>query len=302
MEKIVFILNKTAGSGRSAEMFERAEALLKEKNISYEVNVSEYPGHAVELTRAAVERGEKIIVAVGGDGTVNEVSSVLCQQEGVKFGIFPFGTGNDLAGSLGIESDVDKAVEVLLKGTIHDLDMGFAAELHGEKRQRTFINVGGQGFDVEVLKNTEKHKKGKSGMLPYLLGIVDALIKKKVIKIKIVCDEMKEEINSLLTVVGNGKRFGGGIKFTPMSKTDDGLFDVCCVRNISLLTFLFLLPFAMKGKHLRFKPVEYFRTKRIRIESEENYDVEIDGELGLTTPIEYSIIPGALKVIRMDLD
>ena len=139
-------------------------------------------------------------------------------------------------------------------------------------------------------------------MLPYLLGIVDALIKKKVIKIKIVCDEMKEEINSLLTVVGNGKRFGGGIKFTPISKTDDGLFDVCCVRNISLLTFLFLLPFAMKGKHLRFKPVEYFRTKRIRIESEENYDVEIDGELGLTTPIEYSIIPGALKVIRMDLD
>ena len=58
----------------------------------------------------------------------------------------------------------------------------------------------------------------------------------------------------------------------------------------------------MNGKHLRFKPVEYFRTKRIRIESEENYDVEIDGELGLTTPIEYSIIPGALKVIRMDLD
>ena len=98
MEKIVFILNKTAGSGRSAEMFERAEALLKEKNISYEVNVSEYPGHAVELTRAAVERGEKIIVAVGCDGTVNVLSSVLCQRGGVKFGIFPFGTGNVLAG------------------------------------------------------------------------------------------------------------------------------------------------------------------------------------------------------------
>ena len=80
MEKIVFILNKTAGSGRSAEMFERAEALLKEKNISYEVNVSEYPGHAVELTRAAVERGEKIIVAFVSRKELNSGSFPLVRE------------------------------------------------------------------------------------------------------------------------------------------------------------------------------------------------------------------------------
>lgn len=299
-EKIYFIVNRTAGSGSCNEKFNKAEQILNEKGIIYEVLDSEYAGHAIKLTHEAMDKGAAIVVAVGGDGTVNEVSSELCGKKNVKFGVLPFGTGNDFAGAIGIESDAEKAVNVLLNGTSHALDMGIAQELYGERKQRKFINIAGQGFDVEVLKNTEKYKEGRSDMLPYFLGIMDSVLKKKIIKIKLVCNEVKNEINSLLTVISNGKNFGGGIKISPDSKLDDGLFDVCCIENVSLLKFIFLLPFVIKGKHLNFKPVHHYKASNVRIESDEHYEIEIDGEIALKTPVEYKILPGALNVIRME--
>ncbi len=299
-EKIYFIVNRTAGSGACDEKFNKAEQILNEKGIVYEVLDSKYAGHAINLTHEAVEKGAEIVVAVGGDGTVNEVSSELCGNKNIKFGVLPFGTGNDFAAAIGIESDAEKAVNVLLNGTSHALDVGIAQELYGERKQRKFINIAGQGFDVEVLKNTEKYKKGRSGMMPYFLGIIDSVFKKKIIKIKLVCNEMKKDMNSLLTVVSNGTKFGGGIKISPNAKTDDGLFDVCCIENVSLIKFICLLPYVIKGKHLNFKPVHHYKASTVRIESSEHYEIEIDGEISLKTPVEYKILPGALNVIRME--
>lgn len=249
-ERILFILNPTAGGGRSKEMFERAKALLDAKKIDYSVKVSEYSGHAVKLTEEAIREGEKFIVAVGGDGTVNEVSSVLCKKDNIKFGILPFGTGNDIAGTLNIPSDIESAIDVLLNGSAHPLDMGVATELWGERRDRYFINVAGQGFDVEVLMNTEKHKKHKKhsvGMMTYILGIIDSLFNRKKLHVRIICDKIKEDMDLIIAIVANGRRFGGGMKAAPLAETDDNLFDVCLIENMSFIKFIFLLPLFMKG-------------------------------------------------------
>ncbi len=297
-ERILFILNPTAGGGRSKEMFERAKALLDAKKIDYSVMVSEYSGHAVKLTEEAIKEGESFIVAVGGDGTVNEISSVLCKKNDIKFGILPFGTGNDIAGTLNIPSDIESAIDVLLNGSEHPLDMGVATELWGERRDRYFINVAGQGFDADVLMNTDKHKKHSGGMMTYILGIIDSIFNKKKLHVRIICDKIKEDMDIIIAIIANGRSFGGGMIAAPLAETDDNLFDVCLIEDVSFIKFILLLPLFMKGKHLKYKEVRYFKTDKIRIESSEHYNVELDGEILLKTSVEYRIIPNAIQVIR----
>lgn len=297
-ERILFILNPAAGGGRSKKMFEQAKVLLDDKKIDYGVKVSEYSGHAVKLAEEAVKEGERFIVAVGGDGTVNEISSVLCQKNNVKFGILPFGTGNDIAGTLHIPSDIESAIGVLLNGSEHPLDMGIATELWGEKRNKYFINVAGQGFDVDVLMNTDKHKKHSSGMMTYILSIIDSIFNKKKLHVRIICDKIKEDMDIIIAIIANGRRFGGGMMAAPLAETDDNLFDGCLIENMSFMRFISLLPLFMKGKHLKYKEVRYFKTDKIRIESSEHYNIELDGEILLKTSVEYRIIPNAIQVIR----
>lgn len=297
-DEILFILNPVAGSGRSGKMFDEAEALLKQAGVNYSVIKTEHPGHATEIAQKAVGEGSKFIVAVGGDGTVGEVAPVLLGKDELTFGVLPFGTGNDFAKSLNIPSNAEKAVEILLSNNVKKVDMGFAAELHGEKRQKFFVNVAGQGFDVSVLENTAKHAKKAKGMIPYLIGVAEALIHKTKLRVRIKCRELEKELDMLICIVGNGKCFGGGMLGTPLAEVDDGKFDICLVKDVSTLTFLRLLPAFIKGKHIKSKVVNYFRTSEIIIDSDENYLIETDGEIILRTPVLYKILPGVLRVIK----
>ena len=171
MDKLYFIVNPVSGSGRGRRDFARVEALLRERGAAYEAVYSEHPGHAVALARAAVEAGERCIIAVGGDGTVNEVASVLVNT-GVVMGVLPFGTGNDLARVAGFPEDPEAAVDTLLAGRTRRMDAGMAND-------RFFLNVSGFGFDVDVLVNTERYKEKYNGMLPYMLGIIVAVPRKE---------------------------------------------------------------------------------------------------------------------------
>lgn len=289
--RICFIVNKTAGAGRCEALFKRAEEILNARKADHVVHCTEYGGHAVKLTEQAVKDGEKFIVAVGGDGTVNEVSSVLCGIEGIAFGILPFGTGNDVARNAGLPLEIEKAVDTLLNGSLHNYDMGRA-------NGRPFINAGGFGFDVDVIINTEKHKKGGGGMLPYLLGIVDTLFNRKKIRAIIETKHERFEKDIMVAVVANGAQFGGGMRVAPEAKTDDGLFDVCLIEHVGLIQLLFLLPLFTKGKHLSKKPVLYFKTDYVRFETDLEYSIQLDGEIVETTPVEYSIVKNALSMVK----
>lgn len=172
MDRMFFIVNPVAGSGKCNALFSECETILRERGIEYIVKKTEYKGHAVKIAEEAIKNGEKFIIAAGGDGTVNEISSVICQNPNVKLGILPFGTGNDLSGMMNLPSEPEAAIDLLLSGEAKYIDLGIA---NGTK----FTNVCGIGFDVDVLINTERHKKGRKGMLPYFLGIVDSLFHRK---------------------------------------------------------------------------------------------------------------------------
>lgn len=290
--KPVFIVNPVAGTSLCEKQFAEAEEQLKAAGAEYTVRFSEYPGHSVELAKQALAEGRRFIVAVGGDGTVNEIASVLAGVPEVKFGILPFGTGNDLASALGIPTEPKAAAELILNGKAAPCDIGAA-------NGRIFANICGLGFDVDVLRSVDKHKKGHQGMLPYLIGIMDALRHRTKVHARITLDGGETmELDAMMITICNGTRFGGGIRIAPEAKADDGLFDVCIIKWIKLHTVLHLLPKAINGKHLGKKPVLYMRAKKVEVVTSEELLCETDGETVLTTPLKCEIIPGALNIVR----
>jgi len=293
MEALYFIVNPVAGSGRSEENFALVETLLKEKGVPYEVLRTKAPLEATELAKAALEKGAKRIVAVGGDGTVNEVATALCGTE-AAMGILPFGTGNDLARSLSIPSEPRAALASLLGGKVRRMDVGKANE-------RIFVNVAGLGFDVRVLLAMDKYKKRFRGMLPYLLGVMDVLIHLKPVKARIEadCEEGPRhyDLDCTIVSVGNGRYFAGGMKVLPQAELFDGCFDVGIIEKVSPLRLLRLLPLFVKGRHLHFPIVKYFRARRIRVFCEGEQQIQVDGEVCSSTPVEFSILPGAIGII-----
>ncbi len=289
MEKLFFIVNPVSGGGRGKAAFLEAEQLLREKGVPYEAVYSEHPGHAVELARTAAERGERCIIAVGGDGTVNEVASAI-HDTGVKMGVLPFGTGNDLARAANFPTDIPQAVETLIKGHTRPMDAGMAND-------RFFLNVAGFGFDADVLENTTRFKGRFHGMIPYLMGVVTTLSHLRHMKLTFTHDGKTESRGSVLVSVGNGQFIGGGMHALPKADPYDGLFDVIIIRDINVLQLIRLLPVFIKGKHLDYPVVEYFRTAEFTVSAEEPSVLNLDGELGETTPVTFRILPGAIPVI-----
>ena len=292
MDKLYFIVNPISGSGRGRRDFARVEALLRERGAAYEAVYTERPGHAVALAKAAADAGDRCIVAVGGDGTVNEVASALVNRD-VVMGVLPFGTGNDLARVAGFPNDPEAAVDVLLSGRTRRMDAGMAND-------RFFLNVSGFGFDVDVLVNTEQYKEKYNGMLPYLLGIVRTLSHLRRLHITVEHDGITESFTSVLVSVGNGQYFGGGMHALPTADLYDGLFDVIVVKDLSLLHFISLLPCFIKGKHMGNPVVHHFRTAELTITSEEPCVLNMDGELGSGTPVTFRLLPGALPMLVPD--
>lgn len=290
MERFYFIVNVLAGGGRCGKCFEQAEEELKSRGVAYDRVETRYRRHAVELAKAAYESGERNIVAVGGDGTVNEVASALAGTDAVM-GVLPFGTGNDLSKVLCLPTEPKAAVDMLLKGNVRRMDAG---DVNGE----FFINVAGFGFDVDVLLCMEKYKKRFKGMIPYLFGIMDALAHLKALPLKLhLKDGTVKEISAVLIAVGNGAYIGGGMKAVPEADPFDALFDVCVVHQVSRLKFIRLLPRFIKGKHLGLDVVEYFRAESLYVEGPEESIINIDGELDSHAPARFTLAREAVNMI-----
>ena len=288
--KPYFIINPIAGGGGVLDKFAEAKAVLNINNDE-DCIFTEHEHQAKQLAESAYQNGERFIVAVGGDGTVNEVASALYDKPDAIMGILPFGTGNDFAKAVNIPSEPEAAARVLTDGAAHRMDVGLA-------NGTPFINVAGIGFDVDVLINTEKYKKRfHKGMLPYFLGIIKTLLHIKKLPAVITSDGKEQQKNILLCAVGNGTHYGGGMAVTPKALTDDGLFDVCVIKNACLPRLLLILPGFIKGRHLKSKLVDYYRASEVKINCA-RLPLQLDGEVGVEhAPVEYKILPQALNMM-----
>jgi diacylglycerol kinase (ATP) len=291
MAGLHLIWNPVAGNGLAVKAYAEVTGALDQRGIPFTAAKSAYPGHAVELTKQALAEGYERVLVLGGDGTMREVAATLQGTE-IPMAIIPCGTGNDMSRPLGIPTDPVKALDVAIYGEKRHMDAGYA-------NQELFFNVAGFGFDVDVLDYTEIYKKkSKNGSVAYMRGLLRAITGFHNRKTVVDWPEGHMEKNVLLIAAGNGQYFGGGMKVTPFADPFDGMLDVCIVHDVTLMTFLTMLPKFIKGKHTDVKKyVTYFRTTSLTAECTPVSRLDIDGEVLPGTPVTFQILPKALWVI-----
>ncbi|WP_313897760.1 diacylglycerol/lipid kinase family protein [Bacillus litorisediminis] len=292
-----FIVNKVSGNGRALKIWSKIEKLLQNKDVSYRVFFTEKPKHATLLVRELkFQENVTAIVAVGGDGTVQEVINGLVNTN-IPLGIIPAGSGNDFSRGLYVPLKHDEALERILNGEPKVIDIGLVNSTY-------FCTVAGIGFDGEVAQKTNAsiYKKWlnyvRLGQISYIFSALNVLLKYRPADISLMVDKKLYKIPKVwLIAVANFPFYGGGIAICPEAKNNDGLFDICIVQGMSKLEFLRVFPLAFKGNHTTSPFIKIIRGKEITIESPSPLMIHGDGEMIGQTPVQIKIEPSALHVM-----
>jgi len=299
--RVKVILNPWADRGRGAKQ----AAVIQQTAQQYggvDLVESERPGHALELARQAADEGYDVVVAAGGDGTISDVVNGLMRgDKGVtRLGIIPIGSGNDLAWSLGISTEVETAVHQLFNGTPKTIDL---ARIEDDKgRFRIVDNNIGIGFDAVVVIETESITR-VHGFMMYLLATLRTMMSYSLLpKLIVHFDDERVEQSVLFMALGVGPRGGGGFLLTPDAKQDDDLIDSCTVDPIGRFTIMTLLLAVMNGSHVKSKHATMRQNKRIRIRAERPLPIHTDGEMFAypqddVREVTITSLPAAIEVI-----
>ncbi|MCG0275111.1 MAG: diacylglycerol kinase family lipid kinase [Thermosediminibacteraceae bacterium] len=284
--KTFFVVNPAAGKRKALTIWNRLKPTV---DIPYDFVLTERPGQATDIAREAVKAGYGIIVAVGGDGTIREVIQALAGSEAL-LGVIPAGTGNDFVRSVGIPHDPKGALEVIKSGKARRIDLIRAGS-------NFFINVAGAGLDAEVADAVNKSTKFLRGPLVYVMELLRVLATFSPRHVTIEIDGTVVKRKAWLVSIGNARYYGGGMMICPDALVDDGFLDVCIVNEISRIELLRFLPSVFSGNHKNHPAYEVLRGKRVKIQFERPVKVHADGDVIGTTPVEFSVEPGAVKVV-----
>jgi len=297
------IVNPNAGKGKGEKDWHKIAKLLRD-HLKFQAVFTGYKRHAIKLGFQGIEQGYKKIIVVGGDGTMNEVVNAVFKQkriptDQITLGMITVGTGNDWAHMFGISHKYREAVETILQKKIFLQDAGIVSYFKEDQpEERYFINMAGLGFDAMVVEKANRQKEmGKSGMVVYLANILSNLWKYNHLHTHIRIDHhvIKEEVFTIS--IGIGRYTGGGMRQTPDSIPDDGLFDLTVIKKMKKLNVLRSLPMLYNGKIKRHPKVHSFRGSHIRIDSDPPINVEVDGESLGHSPIEIKSLPKSIRVI-----
>ena len=251
MPKATVILNPAAGRGAGARLSPQICEWLQCSALDFELEVTSGPGHATALARQAAAQGRDMVVAVGGDGTANEVLNGLMQAnsepDSTAMGVLPIGTGNDFAFGAGIPLDLRTACQLITQGQSRLVDVGW---MHADNEEPRFFGNGvGVGFDA--MANIESRKvKRLRGSLLYLVAVLRTLaFYYQAPQTTIDIDDQQLDQASLMISVMNGRRMGGAFFMTPGSRIDDGRLDLCVAAKVSRGTMVAFVPRFMRGTH-----------------------------------------------------
>lgn len=261
---------------------------VRDKGIEVDPRVTWEAGDATRFAQEAARDGATAVVAVGGDGTVNEVVNGLVGT-GVPLGVIPTGTANDFARQMGIPTNLDQAMDVILRQPAREMDVG---EVNG----RVFLNVSTGGVGAETTAETSPAAKERLGPLAYALtGLkkMGALRPRK----GFFCGPGFEYRGEwLIFAVGNGRVTGGGTAITPHASVRDGLLDLCVIEAVPRAEFARLTLLVRKGEHLGHPAVRYAQLPELTVESSRSMAVNVDGEPVNARRLHYRALAGGLLV------
>lgn len=299
--RVKVIVNPTAGANKTYKKWPQLNHLLDHVGLSFDHQYTEGAGHAIEIARDAASDGYRYLVAVGGDGTVNEVANGILHSGNagdVSFGVVSTGTGSDFARSVGMPVDYVNACSVLTSTKRLVIDAG-VVEYHknGQKTQRYFVNAAGIGFDAAAVESTEKIPKYFGGTIPYLTGLLRTLIGYRNKSVVMNIDDRHEHKKILSVIVANGNYLGGGMHVAPDAVMDDSLLDVVVIGDVGKFDLLKSLPMIYKGTHGDHPKVSIERAAEVSINTSERVLVHADGELLGEGPASFRLIPSALSLV-----
>ena len=295
------IVNPVAGAGRTAKKWPQVMALLKSIGVHFDHDLTEAPGHAIELAKSAAKQGYRVVVSVGGDGTLNEIVNGLYDSgsmSDVMLGIIGTGTGSDYIRTIGIPRSHREACWCFTRPRKLTVDLGVVEYVsRGQTARRLFVNFAGLGFDAEVVKATTQRFKALGSLPSYLLGLLTTLLFYQGKRVTIKLDGQAEDRKVCVVLMGNGKYGGGGMLSTPNADPTDGLFDVLIIDDLSKPDLLWSLPRVYRGTHLTHPKVTVKRAREIEIMSSEPMALQADGELLGELPARFQVLPAALNII-----
>jgi diacylglycerol kinase (ATP) len=251
-----------------------------------------------ELAREAADGGAALIVAVGGDGTVNEVANALAGRAGVELAVIPRGTGWDFVRTYGIPRKLDGAIRVARDGAAREIDLGRARyrSWHGGESESYFANVASAGMSGAIAKRVNETSKALGGKISYAWATFAVFARWRNSEIAVTVGDETRRARMHDVVVANGRYFGGGMMICPEAEPDDGLFDVLLIGDLTKRDLLLTLPKTYRGKHLPHPKAELLRGHTVEIEAPRPLPVELDGEQPGTTPARFEIVPRALRL------
>ncbi len=298
------IINPASAGGATRGEWPAIASELATHFGSFNCTFTKERGDAVEMATRGAREGRRLIVACGGDGTINEVANGILQSgQDVELGILPSGTGGDFRKSLNIPRRMADAARVLRCGITRRMDAGRASFINhaGVEEGRYFLGVASFGMSGEVIRRVkESDSDWLSGKAAFALAMLQTTLTRQNTTALVQLEDNRERRLTVANVcISNARYFGGGMKIAPEAKLNDGLFDIVTIGDLGALKILTNAHQLYIGTHLGMQQVNHTLAKKVTIrpvQKDERIALEIDGELPGHLPASFEIVPGALRV------
>lgn len=302
IQNAVLIHNPNAGNGGHGRrrLLDKARHTFASRGIDADLAETTGPGHATEIAARAAAENRGLVIACGGDGTLNEiVNGLATHQNGhrVPLALLPGGTANILAKELGLPWDIPKAAEKLVHGAVKDIALGLATPLEQPQKKKYFLSVAGAGPDGMIVYSINLDLKARVGILAYWWEGAREVFRYKFPHFRVVSGG--RAINASLVIVGRTQNYGGPFKITTEADLFEDQFEILTLATRSGLRYLSYLPSLWLNKLRGTEGVEFFKSDSVLCEPLDANPVyaQIDGEPLARLPVEFRIVPRALKLL-----
>jgi len=302
--KTYLVVNPRSGNGDTGKRWAEIQARLVRSLGEIAFGFTEGPMHACDLARRALHDGFDTVIAVGGDGTINETLNGFFEggraiNPKAALGVLPRGTGGDFRRTFGWELELEHTVERLRRDSTEPFDVGLLEYTGADSSRKTryFANITSFGVSGQIDREVNTSSKALGGKLSFMLGSVKALARWKDKRVRLKLDgAAPEEVSCTTIAVANGKYFGGGMMVAPGAATTDGIFDVTIWSGYKLTDFALKQGSIYSGEHVKWKGTRCLKAKVVEAESDEEVLIDCDGEQPGRLPCRMSVLPGAVRL------
>jgi YegS/Rv2252/BmrU family lipid kinase len=304
MDKVHVIVNPFSARGRTERKWETIRLALKAHFREFKYVFTEKPRQATEIASGLLRDGFDLIIGVGGDGTMNEISSGFFSDDSgqainrdAALGMIPSGTGSDFIRFMKVPREFEKSVALIKNSLTKKIDIGRITYGGAQNRSQYFINVADFGLGAEVIRRMSSVPSTQRGALTYYRGLLATLLNYRSKRVTLTIDGGRRiQGEYLIGAVANGRIFGGGMIIAPQAEADDGYFDLVLVEHMKKLEIIGNTRLLYSGTIARNPKVTMIKARHIKVESAQEVFTEFDGEMGGTLPAEFSVIEKALNV------